>query len=112
MPRKPGRDGDLAIQLVGYRGMTTSARYQNPTGMSASRRYFVRLLLLCAIATATAAQDVESTAPAEGDWRVRLLAPISTKFNRKGDMVSARVLAPAKFQDRILEGDIREVKVS
>jgi len=93
--------------------MTTPGRYQSLTkGRGASRRCFVRMLLMCAIPAATVAQDVESSAPAEGDWRVRLLAPISTKFNRKGDMVSARVLTPAKYQDRILEGDIREVRAS
>ena len=90
--------------------MTTPGRYQKSG--AASRRGFVRMLFLCAIPAATVAQDVESGAQAEGDWRVRLLAPISTKFNRKGDMVSTRVLTPAKYQDRILEGDIREVKAS
>ena len=42
--------------------------------------------------------------------RVRLLAPLTTKFNRKGDMVSARVLEPAGYRGAILEGVIREVK--
>jgi len=43
-------------------------------------------------------------------WRVRLLAPLTTRFNRKGDMVSARVLEPAAYQGSVLEGVIREIK--
>jgi hypothetical protein len=42
---------------------------------------------------------------------VRLLAPLSTDFNRKGDMVSARVIEPAAYQGSVLEGVIREIKV-
>ncbi len=41
--------------------------------------------------------------------RVSLLAPLTTKFNRKGDIVSAKVLDPARLQGGILEGEIREV---
>jgi hypothetical protein len=42
--------------------------------------------------------------------RVRLLAPLTTKFSRKGDLVSARVLLPANYQGSILEGEVREVR--
>jgi hypothetical protein len=59
---------------------------------------------------AFAAQDGETALPSGENWRVRLLAPLSTSFNRKGDMVSARVLEPAAFQGAILEGVIRELK--
>jgi hypothetical protein len=41
---------------------------------------------------------------------VRLLAPLSTNFNRKGDMVSARVIEPAAYRGLVLEGVIREIK--
>jgi hypothetical protein len=57
-----------------------------------------------------AAQDRETALPAGAKWRVRLLAPLSTAFNRKGDMVSARVLEPAAFEGAILEGVIRDLK--
>jgi hypothetical protein len=42
--------------------------------------------------------------------RVRLLAPLTTKLNRKGDIVSASILEPAKYQGGILEGDIRDLR--
>src|ERR1017187_8304252 len=51
-------------------------------------------LLLCLTAGGAAAQTTESKTPVEANWRVRLLAPLSTKFSRKGDMVSAEVIAP------------------
>jgi hypothetical protein len=66
----------------------------------------VPVLLLAAIA----AQDASNALPTGENWRVRLLAPLSTSFNRKGDMVSARVLEPAAFQGAILEGVIHELK--
>jgi hypothetical protein len=59
---------------------------------------------------ALAAQDASTALPTGENWRVRLLAPLSTSFNRKGDMVSARVLEPAAFQGAILEGVIHELK--
>lgn len=43
------------------------------------------------------------------ELRVRLLAPLTTTFSRKGDIVSAKVFEPAKFQGGILEGEIRDV---
>lgn len=57
-----------------------------------------------------AAQGAEPALPTGAKWRVRLLAPLSTGFSRKGDMVSTRVLAPAAFQGAILEGVIRDLK--
>ena len=56
------------------------------------------------------AQDTKTTLPIGAKWRVRLLSPLRTDFNRKGDMVSARVLEPSAFQGVILEGIIRDVK--
>ena len=68
--------------------------------------------LLLPIATLALAQNREISLPAAGETlRVRLLAPLTTSFNRKGDMVSARVIEPASFEGGILEGDIRDVKV-
>jgi hypothetical protein len=48
--------------------------------------------------------------PDPAEMRVRLLAPLNTKLNRKGDIVSASVLEPAKYRGAILEGDIGEVR--
>ena len=41
----------------------------------------------------------------------RLLAPISTSLNRKGDMVSVRIVEPSSLRDAILEGEIREIRM-
>ena len=56
------------------------------------------------------AQDTQTTLQIGAKWRVRLLSPLRTDFNRKGDMVSASVLEPTAFQGAILEGIIRDVK--
>jgi hypothetical protein len=66
--------------------------------------------LCAALFPPQAAAQTSGQAPPAVTWRVRLLAPLSTRFNRKGDMVSARVLAPAAYQGSVLEGVIREVK--
>jgi len=42
--------------------------------------------------------------------RVQLLSPLTTAFNRKGDMVSARILEPASYKGAILEGEVQEIK--
>jgi len=74
--------------------------------MTSARWKRVPLLLLAA--ASAAGQDGSSAAAA---FRVRLLAPLTTKFNRKGDLVSAQVVEPATYAGGILEGDIREIKV-
>jgi hypothetical protein len=68
----------------------------------------ISALFLAAIVAA--AQTGESSGPAADAWQVRLLSPLSTQFNRAGDIVSARVVNPAAFQGGILEGEIRNVK--
>jgi hypothetical protein len=63
-------------------------------------------LFLPRAAAQTSGEATASVAP----WRVRLLAPLTTKFNRKGDMVSARVVEPTAYQGSVLEGVVREIK--
>jgi hypothetical protein len=60
------------------------------------------------MASGIAAQD----RPTLTALRVRLLAPLTTKFSRKGDMVSARVMEPGEYQNGILEGEVHEVKAA
>ena len=57
------------------------------------------------------AADHDSDLPVQSgaNLKVRLLSPLSTTFNRKGDMVSARILEPSSLQNGFLEGEIREV---
>src|SRR5450432_61691 len=74
------------------------------------RRAIVPIGLPLLWLAAFAAQDAETSLPSGAKWRVRLQAPLSTSFSRKGDMVSARVLEPAVFQGAILEGVIRDLK--
>jgi hypothetical protein len=44
------------------------------------------------------------------DLRVKLLTPLSTKTNRKGDTVTAQVLDPEEFAGDFLEGRVTESK--
>jgi hypothetical protein len=66
---------------------------------------------LLLLPVAAPAQDRTISAPPAGTTlRVRLLAPLTTKFNRKGDMVSASVVEPAGYAGAILEGEIHDLK--
>jgi hypothetical protein len=47
-----------------------------------------------------------------GVYRVRLLAPLSTKLNKDGDTINARVVAPAALAGAILEGVVKKSKSS
>jgi hypothetical protein len=44
------------------------------------------------------------------EFRVRLLAPLSTETNKKGDKITAQVLAPAEFEGAMMEGEVKESK--
>lgn len=44
------------------------------------------------------------------EMRVKLLAPVSTAANKKGDKITAMVIAPAEWQGASIEGEIRESK--
>ncbi len=44
------------------------------------------------------------------EFRVRLLAPLSTETNRKGDKITAQVLAPGEFAGAMMEGEVKESK--
>jgi hypothetical protein len=48
--------------------------------------------------------------PAETEFRVKLMSPISTETNRKGDRVNAQVVSPEQYRGDVLEGAIRESK--
>jgi len=68
-----------------------------------------RSLLLAAVlilAPGAFSQDLKN----ETDFRVKLLGPISTETNQKGDKITAQVLAPPTYKGDIMEGEIREAK--
>lgn len=65
-------------------------------------------LLFALPAVALAANPPELAQDTE--FRVRLLAPVSTNTNQKGDKISAQVMAPAAFAGKIIEGEVRESK--
>lgn len=44
------------------------------------------------------------------EFRVRLLAPLSTRTNQKGDKITAQVVAPEAFSGWMMEGEVRESK--
>ena len=43
-------------------------------------------------------------------FRIRLLAPISTKTNQKGDKITAQITSPDEFAGGMMEGEVRESK--
>jgi hypothetical protein len=78
-----------------------------------NRRYLTALflsLLLGVFDVAIARAQTPAPNFKDVDMRVRLLAPLSTKLSRKGDLVSAAVVEPATYEGAILEGDVREIK--
>jgi hypothetical protein len=77
------------------------------------RRWVAAIVSAFLVSWAGSAQNEDTpVAPAikDAELRVRLLAPLSTRLNRKGDLVSAAVIEPASFEGGILEGDVGEVK--
>jgi hypothetical protein len=48
-------------------------------------------------------------AQAPEELRVRLTSPLTTKLNRAGDLVVARILQPPEYAGGYLEGEVREV---
>jgi hypothetical protein len=50
------------------------------------------------------------TIPKETEFTVKLLTPLSTQTNKKGDKITAQVVSPAEFKDDILEGEVKESK--
>jgi hypothetical protein len=72
-------------------------------------RRWIRLLPCLAMAVLALAQDGALAVPT-GPLRVRLLAPLTTEFSRKGDMVAAQVVEPAQVRGGILVGEVQEVK--
>jgi hypothetical protein len=48
--------------------------------------------------------------PSETEFRVKLLAPLSTQTAKKGDKISAQVVTPQEFAGGFLEGEVKEVK--
>ncbi|HWR49954.1 MAG TPA: hypothetical protein VN428_02535 [Bryobacteraceae bacterium] len=46
----------------------------------------------------------------DSEFKVKLLAPLSTETNRKGDKFTAQVVTPEEFAGGMMEGEIRESK--
>lgn len=44
------------------------------------------------------------------EFRVKLLAPLSTQTNRKGDKITAQVISPRRFAGWMMESEVRESK--
>lgn len=44
------------------------------------------------------------------EFRVKLLGPLSTETNQKGDKITAQVLSPAVYAGAIMEGEVKESK--
>ena len=76
-----------------------------------SRNALAPVLAVCLLAAVIRmpAQDAPTIAP-DTSVKAVLRAPLTTKFSRKGDLVSARVLDPKEYQNGLLEGEVHEIK--
>ena len=70
------------------------------------RRFLLVLAGGMVIAMTASAQDVK----ANTEFRVKLLAPLSTEINKKGDKFTAQVLSPQEFANAIMEGEVKDSK--
>lgn len=67
----------------------------------------ILLLTLTAIfAASSPAQEIKP----KTDFTVKLLGPLSTENNQKGDKITAQVVAPPAFAGAIMEGEVKESK--
>lgn len=64
--------------------------------------------LLLILSSAGSAQ----TALGEQELRVKLLVPLSTETNKRGDKITAQVVYPEEFRGDIVEGVVQESKSS
>jgi len=70
----------------------------------------MRLPILAWVLLAAVPPLGAQTIPSETEFRVKLLAPLSTETNRKGDKITAQVLTPEQFKGEIIEGEVKESK--
>jgi hypothetical protein len=66
------------------------------------------LVLLNLMALAAFGQTIQPNT----EFRVKLLGPLSTETNRKGDKITAQVLQPQEFAGAMMEGEVKESKSS
>jgi hypothetical protein len=69
------------------------------------------IVLLAAIGSLSAAlpayaQEIKPNT----EFRIKLLAPVSTETNKKGDKITAQITSPAEFAGAMMEGEIKESK--
>jgi hypothetical protein len=67
-------------------------------------------MLMALVAGALGVRAPAQTLEPDTELRVRLLAPLSTETNRKGDKITASVIAPEQFAGGTVEGEVRESK--
>jgi hypothetical protein len=53
---------------------------------------------------------VAQTITPDSEFQVKLLAPLSTETNRKGDKITAQVVSPQEFANDTVEGEVKESK--
>lgn len=71
----------------------------------------MRKICLAAFAALVwAAPGGAQTIPADTELKVKLLSPLSTQTNKKGDKITAQVTAPDQFNGDMVEGEVKESK--
>jgi len=69
------------------------------------------ILLLAAIGSVCTALSVcaQELKP-NTEFRIKLLAPVSTETNQKGDKITAQITSPPEFAGAMMEGEVKESK--
>lgn len=67
---------------------------------------------LLAAALLPASLSLAQTIAPDTEFQVKLLGPLSTEVNRKGDKVTAQVISPQEFAGDTVEGEVKESKSS
>ena len=65
--------------------------------------------LMCILLLSPLAAPAQTIAD-NTEFRVKLVAPLSTETNKKGDKISAQIMSPPEFAGGTMEGEVKESK--
>lgn len=65
--------------------------------------------VVCTLLLSGLVAGAQTIAP-DTEFRVKLLSPLSTETNRKGDKITAQAITPDMFKGDIVEGEVKESK--
>jgi hypothetical protein len=72
-------------------------------------RNAIPFTLICTLLAGPALAPAQTIAD-NTEFRVKLLAPLSTETAKKGDKITAQIVSPAEFANGMMEGEVKESK--